>query len=407
MSVDIVKSVRDCFPIFKNKINGKSLSYLDNAAITQVPDVMISSLDNFYRNINANVHRGAYSLSELATEKYEGTRIKISKYIGASDPSECIFVKGTTEGINLVSNSYLRPRLMPGDEVLISYMEHHSNIVPWYLLCKELKAKLKVIPILQSGELDYSVIPSLLTSRTKLFAITHISNSLGTVNDLKYLINISHSKNIPILIDGAQSLSNGFINVKELDCDFYTLSSHKMFGPNGLGVLYVKKKILEKMVPYQGGGDMIKQVSFSNITWNDCPYKFEAGTPSIANVVAFGETIDFLKNLDLKSLFLYKKELFDYACSELLKIPGVKFIGSPKHRAEILSFILEGIHPHDVGTIANHYGVAVRTGHHCSMPVMDFFGVSSTVRMSLSIYNTEEDISKLVYSINKAKKVFF
>lgn len=406
MNNDIIQKVRSRFPIFKNKINGKRLAYLDNAAITQVPDVVIESFNDFYSNMNSNVHRGAYYLSEIATERYEGVRSKISKFVGADSPSECVFVKGTTEGINLVAYSFLRPLLKSGDEILISHMEHHSNIVPWYMLSKELDVKLKVIPMLKTGDLDYSSIDSLLTSKTKLVSVAHISNSLGTINNLKFIINLAHLKGIPVLVDGAQSLSNTCVNVKDLDCDFFAFSSHKMYGPNGLGVLYVKKHILENMIPYQGGGEMIKHVSFSNIIWNDIPYKFEAGTPAIANVIALGAAIDFLNSVDLKILFDYKKNLFNYACNRLSDIPGVVFIGNPKNRAEILSFLVDNIHPHDLGTVANYYGVSVRTGHHCSMPVMDFYGVSSTIRLSLSFYNVKEDIDSLVASILEAKKIF-
>ena len=399
--------IKSLFPILNYKINGKPLHYLDNAAITQVPKIVIDSLTNFYLRMNSNVHRGAYHLTEMATVAYEDTRNKIAKFIGASDSSECVFVKSTTEAINLVAKSYLEPILKKDDEILISHMEHHSNIVPWYLLSKKLNVKLKVIPIYQSGDLDYNKFLTLLTKKTKILAITHISNSLGTINDLQYLINAAHKNNIPVLIDGAQSLSNVKINVKEIDCDFFTLSSHKMFGPNGLGVLYAKQKYLKKMIPYQGGGDMIKHVNFSDITWNEIPYKFEAGTPPIANVIAFGSTIDFLNSLDWKTLTAYKKDLFNYTIDELIKIPGINIIGSPKNRAPIVSFIIDNIHPHDFGTIASHYGVCVRTGHHCSMPLMDFLGLSSTIRVSLSIYNTENDIKQLIFSIKKAKEIFF
>ena len=400
-------NIKKFFPIFDKKINNNTLHYLDNAAITQVPNVVINTLSEFYTSMNANIHRSAYYISEIATEKYENTRQKIANFICAKESNECIFVKNTTEGINLVANSYVAPKLSPCDEILISHMEHHSNIVPWFLLSKKFNVKLRVIPILKSGDLDYNSFDNLLTSKTKILAITHISNSLGTINNIKYLINKAHQKNIPVLIDGAQSISNVNVNVNDLDCDFFTLSSHKMFGPNGLGVLYAKKQHLKNMIPYQGGGDMIKYLQFSNIIWNDIPYKFEAGTPPIANVIALGSTIDFLNNIDLNTLFLYKKELFKYTINELKNITGLEFIGYPKNRAEILSFIIKGIHPHDFATVANHYGVCVRTGHHCSMPVMDFFGLSSTIRLSLSVYNTEEDIEKLVLSIKKAKDIFF
>ncbi len=405
MDIKKIECIRKEFPIFQKKNSGY-LSYLDNAAITQVPNIVIQSLVNFYSNMNSNVHRGVYSLSELATESYEKARLNISKFIGANDSRECVFVKNTTEGINLVAHSFVKPILKKNDEILISQMEHHSNIVPWYLLCKAVGAKLKIIPILKSGDLDYNNIESFFTSKTKFLSVTHISNSLGTINNLKYLIKLSHSKGVPVLVDGAQSLSNCFINVNNLDCDFFVFSSHKVYGPNGLGVLYARESFLKKMIPFQGGGDMIKHVSFSNIIWNDIPYKFEAGTQSIANIIAFGSAIEFLKSLDLRSLFLYKKKLFDYTCNRLSEISGVRFIGFPRHRADVLSFIVENIHPHDVGTIANHYGVSIRTGHHCCIPVMNFFNVPATIRVSLGIYNLKKDIDYLIDAINEAKRIF-
>lgn len=406
MNEYLTKSIKKEFPIFNKKINKKNLHYLDSAAITQVPYQTINAISNFYCNTNSNIHRGVYYISEKATEKYEEARKKIADFIGASDPKECIFVKNTTEGINLIANSFVKPIIKQDEEILISLMEHHSNIVPWYLICEQTKAKIKVIPVLESGDIDYNKIEKLLSSKTKIFAVTHISNSIGTINNLEYLVEISHKKNVPIMIDGAQSLSNSIINVKQINCDFFVFSSHKIFGPNGLGVLYAKKQFLEKMIPYQGGGDMIKSVEFSNITWNDIPYKFEAGTQSIANVIALGSSIDFLKNINLKQLFINKKKIFNYALEELLKINEIEFIGNPVNRAEILSFNIKNIHPHDFGTIANDNGVSVRAGNHCAMPLMKFFKVSATIRISISIYNDEEDISKLIESIKITKKIF-
>lgn len=406
MNENDIKKIKSRFPIFKKKIKKNNLHYLDNAAITHVPDKVIKSITNFYTTHNSNVHRSAYYLSEIATEKYETAREKISQFIGSTDKTQCIFVKNTTEAINLVANSFLKPQLKKNDEIIISNMEHHSNIVPWYILTKELNAKLKIIPLLKSGDLNYKCIESLLTNKTKLLAITHISNALGTINDISNIIKLAHSKNIPVLIDGAQSLTNEKINVTELDCDFFTLSSHKIYGPNGVGVLYAKKTHLEQMVPYQGGGEMIKSVTFSKILWNDLPYKFEAGTQSIANIIAFGTTIDFLKEINITSFFEYKKKLTQYTLNALNKIKNLKIIGMPKKRANIISFTMKNIHAHDFGTIANHYGVCVRTGHHCSMPIMNFYNLDATIRISLGIYNTEEDIQKLIYSINEAKKIF-
>ena len=406
MNTNLINEIKSYFPIFKNKKNGNKLHYLDNAALTQVPFVVINSLNYYYSEINANTHRGVYFLSEIATEHLDNVRIKISKFIGATHPSECIFVKNTTEGINLVANSFLRNILKENDEIIISNIEHHSNIIPWYLLSKEFNAKLKIIPLLESGDLDYIKFNSLLTNKTKFIAINHISNSLGTINDLEYLIKIANLKNIPILVDGAQSILNTFINVKKLNCDFFVFSSHKMFGPIGIGILYIKKKFLNIMSPYQSGGSMVKYLDFDNIIWNDPPYKFEAGTLSIGNIIAFGSTIDFLNSLNLNTLFLYKKDLLILAKEKLSKISNLRFIGNPKMQASLFSFVLDNIHPHDIGTICNYYGVSVRAGHHCCLPVMQFFGLSSTVRVSLSIYNTEEDIDILVKSINQAKNIF-
>lgn len=394
------------FPILNIKVNGNKLVYLDNAAITQVPECVISSFSDYYSKYNANIHRGAYYLSEVATEKYENVRNKLNVFFNGEDYRNFVFVRSTTEGINLVANSYLRSILKPGDEVLISQMEHHSNIVPWYMLCKEFDAKLKVIPMLNDGTIDYSKVESLLTRKTKILSVTHVSNSIGTINNIKRIISLAHSFNVPVLIDGAQSFSHCKVDLKDLNCDFYVFSSHKMHGPNGLGVLYAKTFFLDNMIPYQGGGDMIKSVSFSNIIWNDVPYKFEAGTPAIANVIAFGELIDFLNLCDLDKLFLHKKDLFNYLCNRLLEIPYVKIIGSPNNNSSIISFLLDGIHPHDFATVADHYGVAVRTGHHCCMPVMNFYNISSSIRVSLSFYNVFSDIDVLIKSVFEARKIF-
>lgn len=407
MKKDFIVKFKDFFPILNVKVNGYRLSYLDNAAITQVPKCVIDSLSYYYSNINANIHRGAYYLSEIATAKYEDVRSSLNNFLNGESEKNFIFVRGTTEGINLVAHSFLRPILKSGDEVLISHMEHHSNIVPWYLVCKENNAKLNVLPILRDGTLDYSKLDDFLTYRTKIVAITHVANSLGTLNNIKYVIERAHLKGIPVLIDGAQSFSNCVVDLKELDCDFYVFSSHKMHGPNGVGCLYAKTIFLKKMEPYQSGGDMIKSVKFDNVLWNDIPYKFEAGTPAISNVIAFGETIKFLSGLDLNELFNYKSILFNYAYTRLNELSYIKFIGSPTNNSSILSFLIDNVHPHDFGTVANHFGVAVRTGHHCSMPVMDFYNISASIRISLSFYNTRDDIDMLINSILEARKIFF
>lgn len=397
---------RKKFPILDLKINGNDLIYLDNAAITQVPYCVIESIKDYYSKYNANIHRGAYYLSELATEKYEKVREKLNNFFNGEDEKNFIFVRSTTEAINLVAHSYLRSILKHGDEILISEMEHHSNIIPWYILCKEFNAKLNVIPILYDGTIDYSKIDALLTNKTKIVAITHVSNSIGTINDIKKIISLAHSRNIPVLVDGAQSFSHCKVDLKELNCDFYAFSSHKMHGPNGVGFLYAKRNFLDEMKPYQSGGDMIKSVSFSDVLWNDVPYKFEAGTPSIANIIAFGSLLDFLNNYDLDEFFVYKKNLFNYLCNKLSEINYVKIIGSPSNNSSIISFLLDNIHPHDFATIANHFGVSVRTGHHCCMPVMNFYNISSSIRVSLSFYNIITDIDVLIKSIFEAKKIF-
>lgn len=407
MNESYAKKIKLQFPIFKNNPKNKLLHYLDNAAITHVPTSVIKSFNDFYSKINSNVHRSAYYLSELATHEYEISREKISKFINAENASQCIFVKNTTEGINLVANAYLRPILNENDEIIISHMEHHSNIVPWYILAKELNVKLKIIPLLQSGDLDYNEIPNLITHKTKFISLVHISNALGTINNIKHVIDLAHSKNIPILIDGAQSLLNNFINIIDLNCDFFTMSSHKCYGPNGIGILYGKKKALDAMIPYQGGGEMIKHVTFNEILWNDYPYKFEAGTQPIANIIAFGKAIDFLNTIDLQILFNHKNKLLDYALNRLNDVKNVTIIGTPINRAGIISFTIDNIHPHDFGTIANHYGVCVRTGHHCAMPVMDFYKIPSTIRVSLGIYNLKKDIDALIKVIHEAKQIFY
>lgn len=402
MNEEILKNIKNEFPIFKKK---KKLCYLDSAAITQVHQSVIKEINYFYTEINSNVHRSAYKLSEISTEKYERTRKKISTFIN-SEKKECIFVKNTTEAINLIANSYLYPILNENDEIIISQMEHHSNIVPWYLLKKKKRIKLKIIPINENGDLIYDELEKIISKKTKFISVTHISNALGTVNNIKKIIDIANSKNIPILIDGAQSLTNFKIDVKSLNCDFFVFSSHKIYGPNGLGILYAKKKYLEQMEPYQGGGEMIKKVSFDEILWNDIPYKFEAGTQPIASIIGLEKAIDFLEKINTEEIINYKKNLINYTLNKLSKIKNVKIIGNPENRANIISFNIKNIHAHDFGTIANHFEICVRTGHHCAMPIMNFYNLSSTIRISLGVYNNEKDINKLINCINKSKKIF-
>lgn len=385
------------FPIFKQKIKGKPLVYLDNASTTQKPKVVIDALVDYYSKYNANVHRGVYFLSEKATELFEGTREKVRLFINASSKREIIFTKGTTDGINLVASNFHKD-----DEVIISEMEHHSNIVPWQLR----GCKIKVIPMNDKGELDYEEFENMITRKTKLVSLVHISNSLGTVNPIKKFIKKAHEYNVPVLIDGAQSAAHTKIDVEELDCDFFVFSSHKMYGPTGLGILYGKEKLLNEMPPYQGGGDMIKSVKFEKTIYNDLPYKFEAGTPNIADVVAFGAAIDYLNRVGIDYIQSYEADLLHFATKALLKINGLKIIGTAKEKSSIISFVIEGLHPHDIGTILDEEGIAVRSGQHCTEPVMNHFKIPATTRASFGIYNDKKDIDALVKAILKAKKIF-
>lgn len=394
------------FPALNVQVNGKRLAYLDNASTTQKPQSVIDTLSYYYQNLNANIHRGVHYLSEKATEQYELAREKVKNYINAEHAEECIFVRGTTEAINLVAFSYGQLAVKSGDEILITQMEHHANIVPWKMLCERTGAQLRVLPINHEGELILDNLDDYLRPNTKMIAVTHISNSLGTINPIKEIINSAHNKNIPVLIDGAQSLAHLNIDVQELDCDFYTLSAHKAYGPMGIGVLYAKKKWLEKMPPYQGGGDMILKVTFDEVIYNDIPYKFEAGTQAIADAIGFGAAIDYLASLDKTQVNQQEEKLLSYALSKLKELPGIKFYGQARNKIPILSFTIDDIHPHDIGTILNENGVAVRTGHHCNMPLMDFFGISGTVRASMSVYNTTEDIDQLYDAIIIALKLF-
>ncbi len=382
-------SLRQDFPIFEQTVRGKRLTYLDSAATTQKPDCVIKTLSEYYRTSNANVNRSVHYLSEVSTLAYEEARRKVQKFIHAKHSSECIFVKGTTEGINLVAQSFGAAFVKENDEIVISAMEHHANIVPWQMLCERVGAHLKVIPMTTAGELDISALPNLLTDRTKLVAVSHISNALGTIHPIPEIISLAHAKGIPVLVDGAQSAPHLPVDVQALDCDFFVFSGHKTYGPTGIGVLYGKSELLEKMPPFQGGGEMIKKVSFSKTEYNDLPYKFEAGTPPIADAIALGSAIDYLQNIGFDALIQHEKYLLDLTLQKLSEIDGIQIIGpsSSKNRIGIISFTLPGIHPHDLGTIADQYGVALRTGHHCAMPIMEFFGIPATTRVSLGLYN--------------------
>ncbi len=402
-----LENLRKNFPILNTKISNKyPLIYLDNAATSQKPLEVINAVNNFYTNCNANTNRGPHYLSDLATFEFEAAREKVKKFINAKSNMECIFTKGTTEAINLIANSFGGKFFQEGDEVLLSQMEHHANIVPWQLLKLHKNIKLNIIPMLNSGELDLTQIEKLLTPKTKLVSIIHVSNTLGTINPIKKIIDLAHKHHIPVLIDGAQAINHLPIDVEALDCDFYVFSGHKMFGPTGIGVLYGKKSYLDLMPPYQGGGQMILKVSFKETIFNDLPYKFEAGTQPIASAVGLGAAIDYLNQLNLNDLWQHEKNLLAYAKNKLKKINGIKIIGDPKEQISIISFVMENIHPHDVGTILNNYGIAIRTGHLCTMPIMDFYEISAVNRVSFSFYNTFEEIDQLYLGLLEVKKIF-
>jgi cysteine desulfurase / selenocysteine lyase len=404
-SLDVEKIRRD-FPILARDVRGKKLVYLDNAATSQKPRVVIDALSRYYEQENANIHRGVHFLSELATAEHERARQTVRSFINAADAKEIVFVRGTTEAINLVAQTYGRVHVGRGDEVLITAMEHHSNIVPWQLLCEEKGAKLRVAPINDDGELLLEEFAKLLTPRTKIVAVAHVSNALGTVNPLRQIIQLAHQRNIPVLVDGAQAVPHMKVDVQALDCDFYAFSSHKMFGPTGVGVLYGKASLLEAMPPYQGGGEMISSVTFEKTTYNKLPFKFEAGTPNIAGAIALGTAIEYLNEIGMNKITAYEHELLEYATRKVSAIPGVRLIGTAKEKAGVLSFVIEGIHPHDVGTILDQEGIAIRTGHHCAQPIMDRFGIPATARASFAFYNTKEEADALANGILKVQEVF-
>lgn len=403
--MSVTSKICQDFPILAQTIAGKPLVYFDNAATTQKPQCVIDAMNHYYMHDNANVHRGVYTLSERATKAYESTRIKVQNFLHAEHPQEIIFVRGTTEAINLVAQSYGRSQCKAGDEIIVSQMEHHSNIVPWQMLCEQIGAVLRVIPMNSKGELILDEFVKLLNEKTRLVAITHISNALGTINPIAQLIEIAHQQNVPVLIDGAQAVGHTQVDVQALDCDFYAFSGHKMYGPTGIGVLYGKEKWLEKMPPYQGGGEMISQVSFEKTTYNVIPYKFEAGTPPIAEVIGLGAAINYLQAIGFSSIHTHEQHLLDYATQKLREIPEIRFIGEAEHKAAIISFMIKNIHAHDVGTILDHSGIAIRSGHHCAMPVMTYFGIPATARASFAIYNTLEEIDTFIAGIAEVKEV--
>ncbi|MGJ0491706.1 SufS family cysteine desulfurase [Methylobacter sp.] len=401
-----VAKIRADFPILEQKIRNKPLVYLDNAATCQKPNAVIESISHLYRHDYANVHRGVHTLSVRSTDHFESVRIKVKDFINAASDKEIIFVKGTTEAINLVAQTFGRANIKAGDEIVISGMEHHSNIVPWQILCQQTGAVLRVAPINHQGELIYDEFEKLLNDKTKLVSIVHMSNALGTINPVKKIIAAAHSKGIPVLLDGAQAIPHMSVDVQELDCDFYAFSGHKLYGPSGIGVLYGKQALLEAMPPYQGGGDMIRKVTFEETEYNVLPYKFEAGTPSIADVVGLGAAIDYLNEIGMDAIAAYEAELLAYATEQARKIKGLRIIGEAEHKGAILSFVLDKIHPHDIGTMLDSLGIAVRAGHHCAMPVMDFFEVPATVRASFAMYNTKEEIDVLMQGIKSLIEVF-
>ena len=397
-----IQKVRTDFPILSQKVNGKPLVYFDNGATSQKPQVVIDAISKYYQEINANIHRGVHTLSQLATDAYEDSRNKIQNHINAKFAHEVIFTSGTTHGINIIANGFASV-LKVGDEVLVSALEHHSNIVPWQMLCERTGAALKVIPMNESGELILSEFDKLLSEKTKIVTVNHISNALGTINPIKYMIDKAHEVGAAILIDGAQAVSHLKPDVQELDCDFYVFSGHKMFGPTGTGILYGKEAWLNKLPPYQGGGEMIKEVTFEKTTYADLPHKFEAGTPNIADGIALGTAVDYINSIGMENIQEQEKELLEYGTRRLLEIEGLRIFGTAAEKTSVISFNIDGIHPYDIGTIIDKLGIAVRTGHHCAQPIMNFFNIPGTIRASFAFYNTKEEIDVMVEAVKKAK----
>ena len=402
-----VDEVRTDFPILSRMVKDKPLVYLDNAATTQKPQAVIDSIVHYYTYENANIHRGLHFLSELATESYENARLKVKEFINAMSASEIVFVRGATEAINLVASSLCRANYFgDGDEIILTEMEHHANIVPWQLLCERKNLKIRVIPIDDNGDLDMDTFKSMVNEKTKLVSVVHISNSLGTINPVKEIINYSHEHDIPVLLDGSQSTPHIKVDVQELDCDYFVFSGHKVFAPTGIGVLYGKTFRLDDLPPYQGGGDMIRKVTFEETTFNDLPHKFEAGTPNIEGGIALGTAIDYLSQFDREVLSNYEDKLLKYATAKLSEIDGLKIIGTAKEKASVVSFIIEGIHPYDIGTLLDTYGIAIRTGHHCTQPIMQRYKLPATARASFTFYNTLEEVDRLVEGLLRVKKMF-
>lgn len=406
LKADRENPYRADFPALQQHINGQPLAYLDSAASAQQPAAVIDAVAGYMRHDHANVHRGVHTLSHRATDAYEGARDKLTRFINATSRREVVFTKGTTEAINLVAQSYLRPRVGPGDRIVITHMEHHANIVPWQLVCEQTGAELCVAPINERGELLLDELYALLDDRVRLLGVVHVSNALGTINPVEDIIERAHAADIPVLVDGAQGVPHAAVDVRKLDCEFYTFSGHKMLGPTGTGVLYAKEALLEEMPPYQGGGDMILEVSFDNTVYNELPYKFEAGTPNISGFIGLGAAVDYLENIGMQAVAETERALLAYMTEQLASIDGIRLIGTASEKASVQSFVFDDIHPHDLGTILDHRGVAIRTGHHCAMPVMQFFDVPGTARASLALYNTREDIDQLVDALHLARRMF-
>jgi cysteine desulfurase / selenocysteine lyase len=400
-----VERIRRDFPILDQVIHGRKLVYLDNAATSQKPRAVIDAIVRYYEHLNANIHRGVHTLSMRATEAHDEARETVRRFIQAADASEIIFVRGATEAVNLVAETYGRANVGEGDEVLISAMEHHSNIVPWQILCEEKRAHLRVAPINDAGELELEAFEKLLTPRTRMVAVAHVSNALGTVNPLRKIIQLAHAHDVPVLVDGAQAVPHMPVDVQALGCDFYAFSGHKVYGPTGIGVLYGKEEVLAEMPPYQGGGDMISSVTFEKTTYNVVPYKFEAGTPDIAGAIGLGAALEYVGKLGMDRIAAHEHELLAYATEKVSAIDGVQLIGTARERVGVVSFTLDGVHPHDLGTILDRDGIAIRTGHHCAQPVMERFGVPATARASFAVYNTHEEVDALVDGIGKAREV--
>jgi len=400
-----VNDIRKDFPILSREVNGKPLVYLDNGATSQKPQVVIDAINSYYSHDNANIHRGVHTLSQVATTAYEEARKKIQTWINAELPEEVLFTKGTTDGVNIISNAWGRFHLQKGDEVIITEMEHHSNIVPWQMICDERQAKLKVIPVNDAGELQMEEYKKMLSPKTKMVAVVHISNTLGTINPVKEIVKLAHEVGAKVLVDGAQQVAHAAPNVRDLDADFYVFGLHKMFGPTGIGILYGKKALLDEIPPYQGGGDMIKTVTFEKTTYNELPHKFEAGTPNISAGIATAAAVDYITSLNWDEIHVHEQELLNYATAELKKIEGLKIIGKAPEKASVISFIVEGVHAYDLGVIVDKMGIAVRTGHHCTQPLMTRFGIQGTIRASFAFYNTKEEVDVLIAALHRAIKM--